>query len=62
MKALVSDQVSVGVSAGNNIFIIEDFPMRKIKVFNHIYKSLLVLCRKDPYQYIYNIISTKVAS
>ena len=41
----------------NNFFlnkkIIEDFPMRIIKVFSHIYKSLLVLCRKDPFQYTY---------
>ena len=51
------------------LFFIEDFPMRKIKVFSRIYKSLLVLCRKDLFQYmyifhyyIYNIISTRVAS
>ena len=45
------------------IFVIEDFPMRKIKVFSRIYKSLLVLCRKDPFQYnIYFVIISITSS
>ena len=41
---------------------IEDFPMRKIKVFIRIYKSLLVVCRKDPFQYIYFVIISITSS
>ena len=36
--------------------------MRKIKVFSRIYKSLLVLCRKDPFQYIYFVIISITSS
>ena len=44
------------------IFVIEDFPMRKIKVFSRIYKSLLVLCMKDPFQYIYFVLISITSS
>jgi len=45
----------------NNIYI-EDFPMRKIKVFSRICKSLLVLCRKDQFQYVYFVIISITSS
>ena len=36
--------------------------MRKIKVVSRIYKSLLVLCWKDPFQYIYFVIISITSS